>query len=299
MTRTARGLFVGLITLDTIYLAEAPPAANQKCVADDFVLAAGGPASNAAVAFAELGGNAVLAGALGRHALAAVAGDELQGLGVRLADLMPDVPDVPGPPPLSSVVVSRASGERAVMSRNSMGRELSVAAIGEPRLRALLADADVLLVDGHQMALAQWLGRNKGNTPLVVDAGSWKPGFDAVIAAADYVIASANFHPPGYDDDAQVMTWLRQQGVLNAAISHGGGPIVYCGETGSGELMPQPVAVVDTLGAGDFLHGAFCYHCLRQPFADALAAAAAVASRSCTRFGTRAWLSATDEPDPG
>ena len=182
------------------------------------------------------------------------------------------------------------------MSRNSAGREVSVAAAGEPRLRALLADADVVMVDGHQMVLAQWLAGNKGDTPLVVDAGSWKPGFDAVIAAADFVIASANFHPPGCDGDAQVMAWLRRQGVANAAISHGGGPIVYAGEVGSGELMPAPVAVVDTLGAGDFLHGAFCHHCLQQPFADALAAAAAVASRSCSSFGTRAWLAADDAP---
>jgi len=288
-----RGLFVGLITLDTIYLAEAPPTANQKCSADDFVLAAGGPASNAAVAFAHLGGDALVAGALGRHALAAVARHELLNLGVQVQDLMRDAP---GPPPLSSVVVSRASGERAVMSRNSAGRVVSVAAAGEPRLRALLADADVLMVDGHQMALAQWLAANKGDIPLVVDAGSWKPGFDAVIAAADYVIASANFHPPGCDDDAQVLAWLRQQGVVNAAISHGEGPIVYVGEAGSGELIPERVAVVDTLGAGDFLHGAFCYYCQGLPFADALAAAAVVASHSCSSFGTRAWLAADDLP---
>jgi sugar/nucleoside kinase (ribokinase family) len=200
--------------------------------------------------------------------------------------------DAPGPPPLSSVVVSRTSGERAVMSRNSAGRVVSIADVGEPRLRALLADADVVMVDGHQMAMAQWLARNKGSTPLVVDAGSWKPGFDAVIAAADFVIASANFQPPGCGDEAQVIAWLRRQGAANVAISHGEGPIVYVAEAGSGELMMEPVAVVDTLGAGDFLHGAFCCYCLQQPFADALARAAAVARRSCTSFGSRAWLSA-------
>ena len=283
------GLFVGLITLDSIYLADGPPAANQKSVADDFALAAGGPASNAAVAFAALGGESLVVGALGRHALATVAAEELLRHAVRVEDLWPTLV---GPPPLSSVVVSKATGERAVMSRNGAGREIGVARAGEPRLQALLANADVLMVDGHQMAMAQWLARNRGGIPLVVDAGSWKPGFDVVIAAADYVIASANFQPPGCSNDAQVMTWLRRQGVTHAAISHGEGPIVYVDEAGHGELLPEPVAVVDTLGAGDFLHGAFCRYCLRMPFAEALAAAAVVASRSCVRFGTRAWLGA-------
>ena len=43
------GLFVGLITLDLIYLADSPPKNNQKLVATDYTVAAGGPATNAAV----------------------------------------------------------------------------------------------------------------------------------------------------------------------------------------------------------------------------------------------------------
>ena len=37
------GLFVGLITLDLIYLTESPPKNNQKLVAEDYIVAAGGP----------------------------------------------------------------------------------------------------------------------------------------------------------------------------------------------------------------------------------------------------------------
>lgn len=35
-------LFIGLITLDLIYLAESPPKNNQKLVAMDYTVAAGG-----------------------------------------------------------------------------------------------------------------------------------------------------------------------------------------------------------------------------------------------------------------
>ncbi|TAG00060.1 MAG: sugar kinase, partial [Oscillatoriales cyanobacterium] len=56
------GLFLGLATLDLIYLASKPPGENQKVVAVDSTIAAGGPATNAAVAFSGLGNAAVLAG---------------------------------------------------------------------------------------------------------------------------------------------------------------------------------------------------------------------------------------------
>lgn len=45
------GLFVGLITLDVMYLTPHLPAPNQKIVAQDYAIAAGGPATNAAIAF--------------------------------------------------------------------------------------------------------------------------------------------------------------------------------------------------------------------------------------------------------
>jgi len=193
---------------------------------------------------------------------------------------------------LSSIVVSRRSGERAVMSRNSAGRTVA----DSPQLAALIAGAGVLLVDGHQMGLAHQAVALKGSTPLVVDAGSWKPGFGEVIAGADYVIASADFRPPGCSDEQQVLAWLRGQGVGHAAISHGAGEIRYVHPGGSGRLQVPAVSVVDTLGAGDFLHGAFCHFCLRQGFVDALASAAEVASQSCCAFGTRSWLRDDIEP---
>jgi sugar/nucleoside kinase (ribokinase family) len=282
---TPRGLFVGLVTVDIIYLAEAPPGPNQKLAADDFSLAAGGPATNAAVAFAHLGGEATVIGVLGRHALAGLVSAELAGRGIRLLDLKPEEATAP---PLSSVVVSRASGDRAVISRNAADRQLA----GEALPGNALADADVILVDGHQMALARAVVDTAGRPPLVVDAGSWKPGFDAVLTGADYVIASADFRPPGCNDESGVLAWLQAHGVVHAAVSHGAGAIAYSGPDGSGEVEVPAVTVVDTLAAGDFLHGAFCRYCRDVPFADALARAAVVASRSCGHFGTRAWMEA-------
>ncbi|MGC9503545.1 hypothetical protein [Baaleninema sp.] len=50
-----QGLFVGLTTLDVIYLSERLPQPDEKLVASDYTIAAGGPATNAAVSFSSLG----------------------------------------------------------------------------------------------------------------------------------------------------------------------------------------------------------------------------------------------------
>jgi sugar/nucleoside kinase (ribokinase family) len=64
--------------------------------------------------------------------------------------------------------------------------------------------------------------------------------------------------------------------------------------------VPVVSRVVDTAGAGDVLHGALAYSVAARPperpwgekaFVAAVGFAAAVASRSCGTFGTRAWMS--------
>ncbi|NER85228.1 MAG: sugar kinase, partial [Leptolyngbya sp. SIO1D8] len=61
------GVFIGLITLDCIYQTQKALEANEKQVAEAVLFAAGGPATNAAVAFRALGNRSILVGALGQH----------------------------------------------------------------------------------------------------------------------------------------------------------------------------------------------------------------------------------------
>ncbi|WP_283754453.1 hypothetical protein [Roseofilum acuticapitatum] len=48
------GLFVGLATLDLLYLTPQIPQVNEKKVAVDYTVAAGCPATNAAIAFGNM-----------------------------------------------------------------------------------------------------------------------------------------------------------------------------------------------------------------------------------------------------
>ncbi|EKV01745.1 sugar kinase, ribokinase [Leptolyngbya sp. PCC 7375] len=273
-----RGLFVGLMTLDCIYQAQQPPQANEKLVAEAAMMVAGGPVTNAAVAFAALGGQATVMVSVGQHPVTTLLQEDMAQVGVSLQDLTPERQD---PPSISSIVVSKASGERAVISRNAVGLQVDPQAVD-------LTDIDIVLLDGHQMALGQQIAKAAKplGIPVVVDAGSWKPGFDQVLALATVVIASANFKPP---DDQDALTYLQGLGIPHIAITHGDQPIVFSDQGRLGELPVPTTTVVDTLGAGDIFHGAFCY-AWAGDFPKALAGAARVASFSCRSFGTRTWI---------
>jgi sugar/nucleoside kinase (ribokinase family) len=280
------GIFVGLITLDGLYQTRRALAPNEKQVAEAMLLAAGGPATNAAIAFRALGGRAILVGALGQHPLTTVVRDDLAQHGVELVDL---TPEAMMPPPFSSIVVNVATGDRAVISRNAADRPIPQTAPGAE----LLAEADCVLIDGHQLPVGYQLAQAacSQQVPVIIDAGSWKTGFEDVLALADVVIASGNFAPPNGGVGEAAIAYLQSLQVPQIAITQGEHPILYCTNGQSGTVTVPQITPVDTLGAGDIFHGAFGYHYLPHlDFVNALASAANVASLACQSFGTRHWL---------
>ncbi|MBR8834865.1 MAG: sugar kinase [Stigonema ocellatum SAG 48.90 = DSM 106950] len=291
-----RGLFVGLVTLDLIYLAESPPRNNQKIVASDYTVAAGGPATNAAVTFSYLSNQATVLGVVGSHPMTQLIQGDLASLGVAIADLNPNNTQAP---PVSSIIVTQSTGERAVVSINASKTQ----AMTESIPPEILQNVDVVLIDGHQMAVGITIAQmaQAHNIPVVIDGGSWKPGFDQILPFVDYAICSANFSPPGCQTEEEVFAYLSQSGISHIAITHGENPIQYLiqGKTGFlnvpaiGEksIYPEKLSrTIDTLGAGDIFHGAFCHYILQESFTAALQQSAKIAAFSCHFFGTRQWM---------
>ncbi|WP_103124992.1 sugar kinase [Nostoc cycadae] len=280
-----RGLFVGLVTLDLIYLADSAPQNNQKMVAADYTVAAGGPATNAAVTFAHLGNQADILGVVGSHPMTQLIYRDLENYRVAIADLEPNQPT---PPPVSSIIVTQATGERAVISINAAKTQASSTSIPVN----ILPDIDIVLIDGHQMEVGKAIAQTakNHNIPVVIDGGSWKPGFEEILPFVDYAICSANFHPPNCNAEVEVIDYLSNFGIPHIAITHGDQPIAYLSSQQSGTITVSRITPVDTLGAGDIFHGAFCHYILSDNFTHALAQAANIAAGSCQFFGTRRWM---------
>ena len=279
------GLFVGLTTLDLIYGVAHLPQSNEKQTAADLAIAAGGPATNAAVTFRHLGNQAKLMSAVGQHPLTGLVRADLATQQVELVDLAPDRID---PLPLSSIMVTAKTGDRAVVSRNAMNLQSEVHQIPPNVLQGV----DIVLIDGHQLevsvAIAQAAQRRK--IPVVLDGGSWKPGLEKVLPFIDYAVCSANFVLPKSVWQGELAEYLRAVASPDIAITQGGEPIVYVTQTQLGEIPVPTIQPIDTLGAGDIFHGAFCHWILHTDFVTALAKASDVAALACQSFGTRQWL---------
>jgi sugar/nucleoside kinase (ribokinase family) len=286
--RHPKGLFVGLATVDISYTVDEIPRRNQKISVPAQLITAGGPATTAAASFAFLGGRTTLVTAVGSHALAAVIRDDLARLSIRLHDMARGRRESP---PVSSVMVHRASGDRTVVSANA-AVFAPVNAEFDPKW---LRGVEIVEVDGQYMPLclaAARAARERG-IPVVLDSGSWKPGMAKLLAFLDTVICSGDFRPPGCRSEDEVFEFLIARRVRQIAITRGASSIRYFDGGKFGEIRVRKVPAVDTLGAGDIFHGAYCYYACQAgaTFRDALAAASEVASFSARYAGTRTWMS--------
>ncbi|NJM72963.1 MAG: sugar kinase [Scytonema sp. RU_4_4] len=283
------GLFVGLVTLDLIYLAQSPPLNNQKIVAADYTITAGGPATNAAVTFSHLGNQATVLGVVGCHPMTQLMKGDLANYKVEITDLNPTTQNAP---PVSSIIVTQATGERAVISINAVKTQATSESIPPEVLQNVDQNVDIVLIDGHQITVGNEIAQTARakNIPVVIDGGSWKNGFEKVLSFVDYAICSANFHPPNCHTEDEVFAYLSGFGISHIAITHGQKPIRYLQHGKAGVIDVPAVQAVDTLGAGDIFHGAFCHYILRESFTTALEQAAHIAAFSCRFFGTRRWM---------
>jgi sugar/nucleoside kinase (ribokinase family) len=289
-------LFVGLATLDVVHLVERLPTPNEKVVALDCLTAAGGPAANAAVASAYLGATSTLVTALPEHALSDLIRSELEECGVTLSVC----PTAAPMPVTASILVTRGSGERAVVSPTGRASGASATPLAPEAVDVVLANVGALQVDGYHPTVAVPLARaaRQRGIPVVADLGSFKPHSADLLRHTDIAVVSADFSPPGVSRLPEaVLDYLLWQGCSAAAVTLGADGVAFAVGDTRAHAPAVRVEVADTLGAGDFFHGALTTRIAAEGgdperFADDVAFAAGIAARSVTSFGTRRWLSA-------
>lgn len=287
----------GLVTLDVVQVVDAVPGPDEKVVARSLAATFGGPAANAAATAVALGVPTTLVTAVGHGPLAAVVRSELESSGVALVDAVDGVAGAVQPA-VSTVLVTRATGERAVVSTNASGfGDLTDARLVAPGRTSDLLDelgpGDVLLLDGHHPGLALRVARRarERGCAVVLDGGSWKPDAPLMIGLCDAVVVSADFRPPGVATD-DVLEAVAALGPRFVARTRGPRPVEVLDAGERYEVaVPRPGRVVDTLGAGDVVHGAFAAAAARgSSWRAALEDAVVVASRSVEHAGARGWI---------
>jgi len=304
-----RILCAGIIVLDEVFRVEEFPQADGKVEAKDFFIVNGGCAANAAVAIARLGGHAALAGPLGGPAGADPNGDRV------LAALNRENVDTAGcqrvkglATALSAIFVN-ARGDRTIVTY----RDQRIAAVVPKDPEALAAAVDLVLADNRYPDFARPIceaARRRGIS-VVLDGDKPTNEDNALFRIASHVVFSSEClkATTGSNDLGEGLKRIARHTKAFLAVSNGPDDILFL-EGGSIRRVPVfTVRAVDTLGAGDALHGGFALALAEgRSEGEALRFGAAVAGIKCTRVGgsagtpkraeVEAFLGGCDEPMP-
>jgi sulfofructose kinase len=243
-------LCVGYACVDINFNVSHHPTADEKLRATAMHTCGGGPAANAAVTIARLGGSARFCGYLGNDAFGDAHLREFASHGVH-ADVL-DRGDAPTP---IAAVTIKPNGERSIIDYRAPS-----ALAAEDTISLAKFPAKVLLVDGHQPLLSLALieeARALG-IPSILDAGSINDGTQLLYNKVDYLITSEKFakHYSGEDDPRTALAALDGAAPL-IACTWGADGVYWQDHYGQHHTPAFDIETVDTTGAGDAFHGAF------------------------------------------
>ncbi len=285
---------VGLNATDTLILLSRFPAYGGKAPFEREVLSPGGQVASAMVTCATLGLRAKYIGTLGDDERGVVQLESLRPSGVNLDDIeiRPNCPNQS-----AYILVDQTTGERTVLWHRDECLRIDPATVTEDKI----ACARLLHIDGHDtpaVARAAEIAR-RHQIPVTVDVDTIYPGFDRVLPNVDYLIASSEFpsrwtHEP---DPCKALSMIQEEyGMRVAAMTLGAHGALARVE---GRFLYSPGFVVDamdTTGAGDVFHGAFCYSVIEcMPMREALEFSNAMAALNCTALGARGRIAGVTE----
>ncbi|MBK5290223.1 MAG: ribokinase [Acidobacteriia bacterium] len=281
---------VGLNATDTLLLVPRFPAYAGKEPFEEEILSPGGQVASAMVTCAKLGLRVKYIGTVGDDERGRVQMESLQGSGINLDHVQVRK----GCANQSAyIVIDQTTGERTVFWRRPEELKLSPEEI-RPEM---ITCARLLHIDGHDTPAVERAAQiaRKHSIPVTVDVDTVYHGFDRVLPYVDYLVTSSEF-PAAWTNERDPFQALeriqREYGMKMAAMTLGAhGCLARTG----GKFYYSPayvVSCVDTTGAGDIFHGAFCYTVLQgMDVPESLDFCNAMAALNCTALGARGGVS--------
>ena len=282
---------VGLNATDTLILLPCFPPYGGKVPFTSELVSPGGQVASAMVCCAKLGLRAKYIGAIGDDERGRVQWSSLEGTGINLdhVQLRRNCPNQS-----AYILVDQRTGERTVLWH----RAGCLAMVPSELTDEMIACARLLHIDGHDTALvarAAAIAR-RHSIPVSVDVDTIYTGFEEVLPSVDYLIASSEFPArwTGAADPLEALTRIQNEyGMRCAAMTLGAhGALARM----DGRFFYSPgfiVSCLDTTGAGDIFHGAFCYSVVRGfSLVESLEFSNAMAALNCTALGARGGIAA-------
>jgi sulfofructose kinase len=277
---------VGLNATDTLLLVNHFPAYAGKVPFEAEILSPGGQVASALATVAKLGLRVKYIGTVGDDERGRIQMESLRETGIDLTDveIRQNCPNQ-----TAYIIIDQSTGERTVLWSRPNCLRL------EPESVTLekVACARMLHIDGHDtpaVEKAAQLAHSRG-IPVTCDVDTIYHGFDRVLGSVDYLVASSEFpHQWTTERDpfralATIQTEYKMKCAAMTLGSHGALARM------DGKFFYSPAFVVncvDTTGAGDIFHGAFCYAVLEgMAMQQTLEFANAMAALNCTKLGAR------------
>jgi len=281
---------VGLNATDTLILLPRFPSYGGKLPFDREILSPGGQVASAMVTCASLGLRTKYIGSLGDDERGAIQLESLRASGVNLDDI-----EIRANCPNQSayILIDQTTGERTVLWHRDECLRIDPASLTPDKI----ACARLLHIDGHDtpaVSRAAEIAR-RHQIPVSVDVDTIYPGFELVLPNVDYLVGSSEFPSrwTGEPDPFRALAMIQDEyGMRVAAMTLGAAGSLARAE---GRFVYTPgfiVDCVDTTGAGDVFHGAFCYAVIESmPVREALEFSNAMAALNCTALGARGHIS--------
>jgi sulfofructose kinase len=285
---------IGLNATDTLILVPHFPAYAGKVAFDEEMLSPGGQVASSMVAASRLGLRVKYIGTIGDDERGRVQWDSLKDSGINLDHVFVRKGC---PNQTAYIIIDRTTGERTVLWSRPDCLRLDPEEI-QPEM---ITCARLLHLDGHDtpaVERAAKIARSCG-MPVTVDVDTIYHGFERVLPHVTHLVASSEF-PVAWTKEKDAVKALgliqREYGIPVAAMTLGSyGALARV----NGEVIYSPAFVVncvDTTGAGDVFHGAFCYAVLEgMAMRDALDFSNALAALNCRALGARGGIATIEE----
>ena len=284
---------IGLNATDTLLLVPHFPAYAGKVAFEREILSPGGQVASALVTCARLGLRTKYIGTVGDDERGRIQLASLRESGMNLDDVevRPNCPNQ-----TAYIIIDASTGERTVLWKRDDCLRLSPGRITEDKI----VSARLLHIDAHDIdavVRGAEIARRHG-IPVTIDVDTIYHGFDRVLPHVDYLIASSDF-PAQWTSERDPFRALEliqaEYGMRVAAMTLGSyGALARS----NGHFVYSPAFVVncvDTTGAGDVFHGAFCYAVFQNmPLREALEFSNAMAALNCTALGARGGIASLD-----
>ncbi|UKA64550.1 PfkB family carbohydrate kinase [Arthrobacter sp. FW306-04-A] len=287
-------VFIGTATTDTIALVEDYPGPDSRTVAEDLVIAGGGPAATAAVAAARTGARTAFIGTVGTDS----DGERI------VADLEAESVDVSAvtrstshPSGASIVVVARTGSSRSIITRPGPPLDLTRNAAAH----TLMSEAAWIHADHMGWPALEGLKDTEGSFRLSVDGGNPIPGFslngvDLYVPTIEQL--ARTFREKRSSDPEVLLHSARNAGARTVVATGGSHGSWGLGPDGTMVHVPAFASSIrSTLGAGDVFHGVLLASLAAgHRLSDAMQDANEAAAKSCEALDGRSGIPRRTHP---